>query len=198
MNSSSKTTTGSPTMSIDTPNFKNQLYVSAIAAVSANWVIGKDNRIPWIGKIPGEQLLFKRFTAGKAVIMGRNTWDSLPAKVKPLPGRLNIVLTSRPEERRGCYEIESLESALRFCLDHPRYNEAVLIGGQRVYSEGLKYCQEIHLTQLDAIFPGDAFFPRINFDDWIMDQEERYPISKTNFIDYTVRLLVRYSGYERY
>lgn len=173
------------------------LSVSAMVAMARNRVIGKDNDIPWRGKLKGEQLLFKEHTKGKVVIMGRKTWESIPAKFRPLPGRFNIVLTSDPDynlmlsKDGNALSCRTIEDALLFANGHSDYDEAVLIGGQRVYTEGLRYCDKLYLTRVEAIFPGDTQFPEFNVNNWSLEHEESYPISEGQEFAYTFQILKR-------
>ena len=135
------------------------LTISAMVARAANGTIGLNGKIPWQGRLKGEQAIFKEYTKDKAVIMGRKTWYSIPSKFRPLPNRLNLVLTSKPKGLETCTEMLSLESALLTAEQVPGYTEAVLIGGQRVYEEGLKFCDTLYLTTLDANLPRGYIFP---------------------------------------
>ncbi len=167
------------------------LTISAMVARAANGTIGLNGKIPWQGRLKGEQALFKEYTKDKAVIMGRKTWYSIPSKYRPLPDRLNLVLTSNPKGLETCKEVESLDKALFAAEQVPGYTEAVLIGGQRVYEEGIDLCDTLYLTTLDAIFPGDTFFPDINMNQWRIAKEEHYPTIKGRDIAFTFQVLRR-------
>lgn len=148
---------------------------SAIAAVALNRTIGKEGKIPWI--IPGEQELFKRYTVGKAVAMGRVTWDSIPEKFRPLSDRLNIVVTSRPEdlEGAGCLTAVSIPKAMSLVWERKeQYDELVFIGGERVYEEALPWCRKLYLTTVEGIYPGDRFFPELDKKAWFVEKEEYF------------------------
>ena len=171
---------------------KSGISVSAVVCCAANGVIGLDNKIPWQGRVSGEQILFKLHTLGKAVIMGRKTWESLPKKYRPLPLRLNIVLSSKQNcTYQDAIETTSLEQALHTVDATPHYTEAVLIGGQRVYEEGLKYCDTVYLTTLEAIFPGDTYFPKLNMRAWTIEKEQYYPVTSNREVSYTFQVLRR-------
>lgn len=175
-------------------NKKSDLTISAMVARAANGTIGLNGKIPWQGRLKGEQALFKEYTKDKAVIMGRKTWYSIPARYRPLPNRLNIMLTSKPKGLEECTEMESLERALFTAEQLPGYTEAVLIGGQRVYEEGLELCDTLYLTTLDAIFPGDTFFPDINMNQWCIVKEEHFPTIKGRDIAFNFQVLRRING----
>ncbi len=132
--------------------------MKAIAAVARNGVIGADGKIPW--RLRGELEHFKETTMGGIVLMGRRTWEGLA--VRPLPGRENAVLTSRPGEIRGAAVFSSLEEALRRYGDDPR--QTWICGGAELYRAALPLCSEIILSRVDASPEGDAFFPGIEGD----------------------------------
>ena len=126
-----------------------------IYARAANGVIGKDNTIPW--HIPEDMAHFKQLTQGCAVIMGRKTWDSLPPRFRPLPGRTNIVVTRQSNWRaEGAQPATSLPAALALC--DPRQTLWV-IGGAQIYAEALPLADSIEVTEIDKDFEGDAYAP---------------------------------------
>jgi dihydrofolate reductase len=166
------------------------MKVSAIAAVATNNTIGLNGKIPWQGKLRGDQALFKENTVNKAVIMGRKTWDSLPPKYRPLPNRLNIVLSSKPRDYGAdVIVVHSTEDALR-AASKAGY-DAVFIGGQRVYEEGLPYCDTLHISKVEGIFPGDAFFPEVDNTKWLTSQRTPYPIEEKRPIAFNYEILRR-------
>ncbi len=139
-----------------------------IAAVAKNLCIGKQGKMPW--HISDDLKRFKRLTFGHPCIMGRKTFESLP--IKPLPGRKNIILTSRKHLPYEDIELfDSLPEALRFCIDSNE-KKVFLIGGASVYKEGLAYADRLYLTELEKTFEGDAFFPKIDPGEWILISDE--------------------------
>jgi len=129
--------------------------VALIAAVARNGVIGDRNRLLW--HLPEDMAFFRQTTTGQAVIMGRKTWESLPARFRPLPGRRNIVLTRDPDFLAPGAEIaHSIDDALRRL---PAEAMAFVIGGAQVYAQALPLADELLLTQIDREFVGDASFP---------------------------------------
>lgn len=158
--------------------------------MSLNGAIGKNGDIPW--KIPGEQGLFKEFTEGKIVVMGRATWNSIPEKYRPLPNRINMMLTSTPDySHSNCIEIASIEEALLLAEAITEYDELVFIGGQRVYEEGLPYCDTLYLTQIDGIYSGDRFFPKFNREEWGLVEKRMFTMEENGVADYTFKILQR-------
>ena len=126
-----------------------------IYARARNGVIGKDNQMPW--HLPEDLAHFKRVTLGQPVIMGRKTWDSLPARFRPLPGRLNIVVTRQCDwASEGAVRAHSLEQALQLCGEVP---DAWIMGGADIYRQAEPLASTAVVTEIDADFEGDAFAP---------------------------------------
>ncbi len=129
--------------------------LSLIAAVARNGAIGRDNGLIW--NEPADQRHFRQTTLGCPVVMGRKTWDSLPQRFRPLPGRHNIVVTRNPAwEAAGAERAASLADALSRTADAPR---VFVIGGGELYALALPLADELVLTEIDADLPGDTFFP---------------------------------------
>jgi len=126
-----------------------------ILACSINGVIGKDNTLPW--RIPEDMRYFKQVTEGHSVIMGRKTWESIPEKFRPLPNRVNTVISRHHNyDAKGALVCQSIEQAINFS------NPGVVwvIGGASIYEEVLKNhrVEEIHITIVEKAYEGDAFF----------------------------------------
>ncbi len=135
--------------------------LTLIAAVARNGVIGIDNRLPW--HLPADLKRFKALTTGHAVIMGRKTWQSLPEKFRPLPGRQNIVVTRNGDFRaEGATVVTSLPAAVAAAQS----GEAFVIGGAELYSAALALADRLQLTEIDAAFDGDTHFPAIDPHQW--------------------------------
>ena len=133
----------------------NRPVLALIAAVARNGAIGKSNALLW--RESEDQKHLRRVTMGHPVIMGRKTWDSLPERFRPLPGRRNIVITNNAQwHAEGALPAASLQAALALTLDAPR---AFVLGGAQVYALALPLADELILTEIDADLPGDAFFP---------------------------------------
>lgn len=162
---------------------------SAIATVAANGVIGGEGAIPWQGMASGERQLFKRHTIGKAVVMGRATWESIPEK--PLPLRLNIVLTTHQLHDFNCIAAPNVSDALELVMAEKFYDEVIFIGGQQVYEEALPKCSTLYLTELEGIFPGDRYFPELDMGGWEIEKEEYYPLLGDRRVAYTFKVLKR-------
>lgn len=133
--------------------------ISVIAAIGRDRAIGKDNALLW--RIPDDLKRFKQLTDGHPVIMGRKTWESLPEKFRPLPGRANIVITrDSAYDAPGAVLAQSFPEALSLARDAEGSEEIFAIGGQWVYECALPFASRLYLTVIDDQKEGDAFFPR--------------------------------------
>ena len=129
-----------------------------IYARAANGVIGANNTLPW--HLPEDLAHFTRHTLGCPVIMGRKTWDSLPPKFRPLPGRLNLVVTRQTRwQAQGAHAAASLHDALANCGDAP---DAWVIGGAQIYAQALPLAHSVVVTEIDLQVHGDAFAPELD------------------------------------
>ena len=127
--------------------------IGLIWAQAANGVIGRDNAIPW--HVPEDMAHFRAVTAGSTVVMGRRTWESLPDRFRPLPGRRNVVLTrDRSWTAEGAEVVHDLESALR--------GDVWVIGGADVYAAALPRADVVELTELREEVRGDAYAPSLD------------------------------------
>ena len=161
--------------------------ISMIMALSANNVIGKNDvgiySIPW--RLPRDMKNFKEITIGKIVVMGRNTWDSLPEKFRPLPDRTNIVISRRdlvlPE---GVLLMHSIEELLQFAKSSDI--EVIIIGGSQIYNAFISHVEKAYITLVHDVFHGpnlvytsdtcrfDAFqknFKKISSENWLPDEK---------------------------
>ena len=132
------------------------MRLGLIAGLGRNREIGRDNGLLW--HLPGDLPRFKALTMGHAVIMGRKTWDSLPERFRPLPGRRNIVLSRQPAlQLAGAEVFRSLDEALAACAGD---DTVFVIGGAQIYAQALPLADRLELTEVEADFPdADAFFP---------------------------------------
>ncbi len=131
------------------------MRVSLVAAVARGGVIGRRGAIPW--RIPADLARFRERTTGHAVVMGRKTWDSLPERFRPLPGRRNVVVTRSPDwHAEGGERAGSLDDALHLLEGVP---QVYVIGGAEIFAAALPLADELLLTEIDAEVEGDTFFP---------------------------------------
>lgn len=134
-------------------------HISAVAALGRHTrALGKEGGLIW--HIPEDMRRFKALTLGHPVIMGRKTWDSLPEKYRPLPGRTNIVVTrSQGFAAEGALVAHSIEEALRVARESPGSEEICIIGGGEIYRLALPFTDRLYLTLVDDDAEGDAYFP---------------------------------------
>ena len=125
------------------------MSVALVVAHSANRVIGRDGDLPW--HLPSDLRHFKEITTGGTVVMGRKTWESIPDRFRPLPGRRNIVVSRNGVDAPEVFG--SVEAALEAAAG------CFVIGGGQVYAAALPHADVIHATELEAEVDGDAFFP---------------------------------------
>jgi len=150
--------------------------ISIIVAIASNNAIGKDNRLLW--HIPEDLKRFKKITTGQCVLMGKNTWYSLP--VRPLPGRANIVLTDvQGEIIEGCTTTYSIKEAVGKCDDS---NDIFVIGGGMIYRQFLEIADRLIITHVHKNFDADIFFPEIDTAVWEeIEREDHGPDQHNDF-----------------
>lgn len=138
------------------------MHINLIWAQAHNRVIGKDGSMPW--HLPEDLAHFKRTTLGCPVIMGRKTWDSLPPKFRPLPGRVNVVLTRQIDwKENGVMPASTLREALLICERiYPAPAEVWVIGGAQIYAQALPLAHKVVVTEIDATIEGDSYAPVLN------------------------------------
>ena len=141
--------------------------VTLVVAVADNGIIGRDGTLPW--RLPDDLKRFKQTTLGKPVLMGRKTWDSIG---RPLPGRRNIILSTRPGfTAAGADVFPTLDAALHACAGEP---EVMVIGGAEIYRVALPLASRIHLTRVHAAPEGDTFL-ELPLDGWRELSREDHP-----------------------
>jgi dihydrofolate reductase len=160
-------------------------------ARARNGVIGRDNTLPW--RLKSDLQIFKRVTMAKPVIMGRRTWDSLP--LKPLPGRLNVVLSRdgsfKPKNAVVCEQfIEAVEIA-REQAEEDGADEVCVIGGVALFNLALPKARRMYLTEVDAEPEGDVFFPPFDETDWTEVSREAHPAGDSDDHAFVFRVLER-------
>lgn len=162
------------------------MIISCIVAIGKNNVIGLNNKMPW--HIPEDLKYFKKTTTGHCVILGRKNFDSIG---RPLPQRTNIIITrNKSFFHSGCITAESIEKALSIALETGE-NEAFIIGGAEIYKQTIEYWDKLYLTEIDAFFEGDTFFPDLDFSEWIMEKEQTVLKSDSNPYNLTFRIYRR-------
>jgi dihydrofolate reductase len=133
------------------------MKLGLVYARARNGVIGREGVLPW--HLPEDLAHFKRLTLGCPVIMGRKTWDSLPPRFRPLPGRLNIVVTRQAQwNADGATRASSLDQAMDRVKDQPL---VWVIGGAELFAQALPLADVAEVTEIDADFEGDVFAPQL-------------------------------------
>lgn len=161
------------------------MKVVLVAAVARGGVIGRDGTIPW--RLPEDMAHFRAVTMGDPVVMGRRTWDSLPERFRPLPGRRNVVVTRNPAwQADGAERAASLDDAFRLLEAAPR---VAVIGGAQIYAAALPLADELLLTEIDVDVDGDTVFPV--FDASLFEEVSREPHTSADGIPFA------YATYER-
>ncbi len=159
--------------------------ISIIVAIARNRAIGKDNRLLW--HISNDLKRFKKLTTGHTLIMGRNTFLSLPNG--PLPNRRHIVISDVPGESfAGCEMASSVEQSIRMAGNG---EECFVIGGGMVYAQFLPLAGKLYLTRVHEDFDADTFFPEIDFSHWKAVHTEKLEADERNDFPHTYTEYVR-------
>lgn len=141
--------------------------ISIIVAIARNGVIGSGNNLIW--HISEDLRRFKAITTGHPVVMGRKTYESIG---RPLPNRTNVVITRQSDfKAEGCVVVHSLQEAIQqFAEDE----EVFIIGGGSIYAEALPLTKRIYLTEVDADYEGDTYFPQWDRSSWQLIAQEHF------------------------
>ncbi|ESQ90210.1 diacylglycerol kinase [Asticcacaulis sp. AC460] len=165
--------------------------LALVVAMSDNGVIGKDNTLPW--RLRSDMKLFKDITQGKPILMGSNTWDSLPKK--PLPGRLNLILSRDLKfEAPGGIICATMFEALDIAKEHATddgVDEICVIGGANVYAQTLPKADRLYVTHVHATVEGDTHFPAIDPAVWQVVREETFTKAEFDDHDFTLKVYER-------
>ena len=168
-----------------------QIPIALVVARSRNNVIGAKGGIPW--RLKTDLVNFKAITLFKPVIMGRATWDSLP--FKPLPGRLNIVLSRDGSfEPKGALPSERLEEAVSIAREHAEEDgatEVCVIGGAQIYEALLPRAKRLYITEVDAEVEGDTLFPEFDASEWQQISRLDHPAGPDDDHAFSIRVLER-------
>lgn len=168
------------------------MILSLIVAAADRGVIGQGNALPW--RLPEDLKRFKALTMGKPIIMGRKTFDSIG---KPLPGRMNIVVSRQPDlALSGCSVVSSLPEAIATAMAgydevDASADEVMIIGGADIYRQALPLAQRIYLTRVHASVAGNATFPTLSAAQWREVAHEDYPADERHAHAYSFLTLER-------
>jgi dihydrofolate reductase len=167
------------------------LPLALVVARARNGVIGREGKLPW--RLKSDMALFKAVTWDKPVIMGRKTWDSLPKK--PLPGRLNIVLSRdgafAPETALVCERFQEAVDIGREHAEEDGAEEVCVIGGAALYALALPKAKRLYLTDVEADVEGDAHFPEFDEGAWREVRRDSHPAGENDEYPFTLRVLER-------
>lgn len=164
-----------------------QARIAYVVAMDENRVIGRDNDLPW--RLPDDMGWFREKTMGKPCIMGRKTYDSLPDRFRPLPGRLNIVVTrNRDYHAPGAVVVDSIEAALRAAGDA---EEIIIVGGGELFRRLLPVVDRLYLTKVQGTVEGDVFFPPFDMAQWSEQFRQEHPADERHPLPFTWLILDR-------
>ncbi len=140
------------------------MFISLIATLTKNRVIGKNNDLPW--HLPDDMKYFMQTTKAHHVIMGRKNYESIPEKFRPLPNRTNIVVTRQKDfQAPGCILVNSIEDGIAMARAAGE-TELFIIGGSEIYALGMPHADLLYLTEIDTTLEGDTWFPSFNKNEW--------------------------------
>lgn len=157
------------------------MSICLVVAVSKNGCIGKSGTLPWY--LPEDLARFRQLTLGKVVLMGRKTWDSIPEKFRPLPGRTSIVIT-RQTNLALPTEVERYSNISDALAAH-QGQDIFIIGGAEIYRQTIDLADILYITHIHQIIEGDTFFPTIDSSIW--EQVENIPYETHSFATYRRR-----------
>ena len=161
------------------------LIISHVVAMSNNWVIGVNNDLPW--SLKDDLAHFKKYTTGKIIVMGRKTYESIG---RPLPNRVNFVISSTLKDIEGVSIFTSLEDAIDaakiYNLDQDIANEIAIIGGGYLFRDSIDSFNKLILTRVDCSIDGDVYYPEIDFSNWELISSDEFLKNEDNQYDFAV------------
>lgn len=161
------------------------LIISHVVAMSNNWVIGVNNDLPW--SLKDDLAHFKKYTTGKIIVMGRKTYESIG---RPLPNRVNFVISSTLKDIEGVSIFTSLEDAIEaakiYNLDQDIANEIAIIGGGYLFRDSMDSFNKLILTRVDCSIDGDVYYPEIDFSNWELISSDEFLKNEDNQYDFAV------------
>ena len=155
---------------------RKKIMINLIFAVSKNNIIGKNNKLPW--HIPDDLKRFKDLTINDVVVMGRNTWESLPNNCRPLPNRINVVLSSNKELKlSGAIVFNSVNDI----MEHYDDQTVWIIGGTNVLQEFLPFADNLYITRINHEIDGDTYGPLIDYNEWLVESSVDMVYNQYNY-----------------
>ncbi len=166
---------------------QQQRRIAYVVAMDDNRLIGRDNTLPW--RLPDDMAWFRDKTMGKPCVMGRKTYDSLPDRFRPLPGRLNIVVTRNPDyEAPGAVVVHSVEDALAAAGEA---EEIIIVGGADLFGRLLPVVDRLYLTHVHDAAEGHVYFPEFDRDEWREIYRQHHPADERHAQAFTWMILDR-------
>jgi dihydrofolate reductase len=160
--------------------------ISLVVAAAENNAIGKDNQLLW--HLPNDLKFFKNTTWGMVVVMGRKTFEAVN---KPLPGRVNIVITRQTNwTAEGAVTATDLNDALKKAAE-TNCKEIFVIGGGEIYKQSMAICNKIYITRVHATLDGDTFFPVIDESNWTLASNEDFEADAKHAYSYSFQVWVK-------
>lgn len=166
------------------------MKISIVVAVADNNAIGAKGKLLW--RLSKDMQYFKEVTWGHHVLMGRKTWDSIPPKFSPLPGRTNIIVTRQEGfVCEGCLVVKNVEEGIELARNSGE-QELMIIGGGEIYKQALPFTNKIYLTKVHHTFAdADTFFPELDLEQWTTLNAEWNMADEKNEFDFEFIVLER-------
>ena len=165
------------------------MRISLIAAVAENGVIGAKGDLPW--NLPDDMRFFSRTTRGHHVLMGRVNYDSIPNKYRPLPDRVNIVITRNKAFTDDRVRIfHSVEEGIAFAREQGE-DELFIIGGGKIYEQTIALADRLYITHVHASVEGDTRFPDFSADDWLATELIQHSKDDVHNFSFNIRIYDR-------
>lgn len=165
----------------------SELKISMIWAMDEQWLVGKQNRLPW--RLPADLTYFMNVTMGHTIIMGRKTFESFP---KPLPGRKSVIITRNENyiAPEGCVVVHSMQEAIEH-VQASGVAECFIIGGAEIYKQFLPIADRLYVTRIEGKFDGDTYFPHFTETNWRIVSSKEGTVNEANPIPH------KFEVYER-
>ena len=161
------------------------MIISHLVALSNNFVIGVNNDLPW--KLKKDLQHFSAYTQNKAIVMGRKTFESIG---RPLPQRLNIVISQSVLEIEGGHVFANVDEAIQFASNYNKdmnfKDEVIVIGGAQIFNETIMQMEKLVLTKVDCEIDGDVYYPRINLNDFSKRNIAYHSKNEENQFDFSI------------
>jgi dihydrofolate reductase len=161
------------------------IEIAFVVAADENNGIGKNNEL--LCYLPNDLKFFKRITTGYAVLMGRKTYDSIG---KPLPNRINLIVSRKIAFIDGCEVFSGIESAIEYAVEQG-LTHLFVIGGDSVYKQSLQFCHKVYLTRIHHTFEADSFMVPLPENEWKLESSELQLADEKNPYAHTFEVYTR-------